>query len=102
KYMRGLGNWWQVFYVSGAILGARLSASASDTIGTVEGIGQWYSFFGGLVMLYGSRLAGGCTSGHGLSGMGLLALISFVAVPSMFAGGISTAFLMKYGLGVTM
>ncbi|XP_013075484.1 uncharacterized protein LOC106061817 isoform X2 [Biomphalaria glabrata] len=102
KYMRGLGNWWQVFYVSGAILGARLSASASDTIGTVEGIGHWYSFFGGLVMLYGSRLAGGCTSGHGLSGMGLLALISFVAVPSMFAGGISTAFLMKYGLGVTM
>ncbi|KAH9489517.1 hypothetical protein Btru_037378 [Bulinus truncatus] len=96
KYMTGIGNWWQVFYVTGAILGARISATASHTLGTVEGVGPWYSFLGGLLMLYGSRLAGGCTSGHGLSGMGLLALISFVAVPSMFAGGITTAFLIKY------
>lgn len=35
-------------------------------------------------------------SGHGISGMGLFAWLSFLAVPSIFAGGISTAFLMKY------
>jgi len=34
-------------------------------------------------------------SGHGLSGMGLLAWLSFIAVPAMFAGGIVTAFSMK-------
>lgn len=40
----------------------------------------------------GSRLASGCTSGHGLSGMALLAIQSIVAVPAMFAGGIITSF----------
>uniref|UniRef100_K1PUK1 Uncharacterized protein n=1 Tax=Magallana gigas TaxID=29159 RepID=K1PUK1_MAGGI len=34
-------------------------------------------------------------SGHGLSGMGLLTWLSFIAVPAMFAGGIVTAFSMQ-------
>ena len=38
------------------------------------------------------RMAGGCTSGHGLSGMALLSLQSILGVPAMFAGGIATAF----------
>lgn len=50
-----------MFYVFGAILGAKISATASGTIGTVEGVGPWYSLTGGFLMLYGSRLAGGCT-----------------------------------------
>ncbi len=37
-------------------------------------------------------MAGGCTSGHGLSGMALLSLQSLLGVPAMFAGGIATAF----------
>ena len=37
-------------------------------------------------------MAGGCTSGHGLSGMALLSLQSILGVPAMFAGGIVTAF----------
>ena len=36
-----------------------------------------------------------CYSGHGLSGMGLLAWLSFIAVPFMFMGGIATGFAMK-------
>ena len=38
-------------------------------------------------------MAGGCTSGHGLSGMALFSLQSFLGVPAMFAGGIVTAFI---------
>lgn len=34
-------------------------------------------------------------SGHGLSGMGLLSWLSFIAVPCMFGGGIVTAFAMQ-------
>ena len=41
-------------------------------------------------------------SGHGLSGIGLLALLSFVAVPAMFGAGITTAFVMKYALGINI
>ena len=38
-------------------------------------------------------MAGGCTSGHGLSGMALFSVQSFLGVPAMFAGGIATAFI---------
>jgi uncharacterized membrane protein YedE/YeeE len=53
------------------------------------------AFAGGFVMLLGARIADGCTSGHGISGMAQLALGSFIAVGAMFAGGIATALLMR-------
>jgi uncharacterized membrane protein YedE/YeeE len=44
-------------------------------------------FLGGMAMIFGARLAGGCTSGHGISGMSMLALSSIYTVLSMFAFG---------------
>lgn len=92
----GLGNWWQVLLVIGVTGGAVMSAGLSSSIGTVSGVSIPDALVGGVLMLWGSRFASGCTSGHGISGMGLFAWLSFLAVPSIFAGGISTAFLMKY------
>jgi hypothetical protein len=45
-------------------------------------------------MLFGARLADGCTSGHGLSGLAQLSVGSTIAVAAMFAGGIATAILL--------
>ncbi|KAJ3233340.1 hypothetical protein HDU81_002321 [Chytriomyces hyalinus] len=42
---------------------------------------------GGFLLVYGSRLAGGCTSGHGLSGIAQLSVASVVTVAAMFAAG---------------
>ncbi|KAJ3072516.1 hypothetical protein HDU98_003455 [Podochytrium sp. JEL0797] len=42
---------------------------------------------GGILLVYGSRVAGGCTSGHGLSGMAQLSTASFLTVAAMFGGG---------------
>jgi uncharacterized membrane protein YedE/YeeE len=44
-------------------------------------------FLGGVVMIFGSRMAGGCTSGHGISGMSFLALSSLWTVASIFTAG---------------
>jgi uncharacterized membrane protein YedE/YeeE len=52
------------------------------------------AFTGGLFMAFGARLAGGCTSGHGISGALQLNVASWVAVVCMFAGGIATAMLL--------
>ncbi|KAK5079535.1 hypothetical protein LTR70_009371 [Exophiala xenobiotica] len=46
---------------------------------------------GGFALIFGARMAGGCTSGHGISGMSLMSLSSFITVSCMFAGGILTA-----------
>jgi uncharacterized membrane protein YedE/YeeE len=52
------------------------------------------AFVAGFLMLLGARIADGCTSGHGLSGMAQLAVSSTIAVAAMFAGGIAAAFLL--------
>jgi len=49
------------------------------------------AFGGGFLLLYGARLAGGCTSGHGISGTLQLALSSWIFFPVMFVGGILMA-----------
>jgi uncharacterized membrane protein YedE/YeeE len=49
-----------------------------------------WMFVGGLFIGFGTRLAGGCTSGHGIFGMSNLELPSLVTTVSFMAGGIVT------------
>ena len=55
------------------------------------------AFIGGAVLLFGARLAGGCTSGHGISGGLQLAVSSWIFFVSMFAAGVGTAMLLYTG-----
>ncbi len=100
-------NWWQVALVAGIAIGAFVSVALSGArrraispiwaraLGTACPVRRSFvAFVGGFVMLFGARLADGCTSGHGLSGMAQLAVGSTVAVAAMFAGGIATAMLL--------
>jgi hypothetical protein len=100
-------NWWQVALVAGIALGALLSMKLSGArrqpispiwtraLGTPSPARRYALAFGaGVLMLVGARIADGCTSGHGLSGVAQLAVGSTVAVAAMFAGGIATALLL--------
>ena len=100
-------NWWQVALVVGVALGAFLSKTLSGAkrqpispiwaraLGTSNPAVRYAVAFGaGFLMLFGARLADGCTSGHGLSGMAQMAVSSTIAVTFMFVGGIATAFLL--------
>jgi len=100
-------NWWQVALVVGIAIGAfismRLSGARRQPISPIwqRALGSSsparrcvVAFVGGFIMLFGARIADGCTSGHGLSGMAQLAVGSTVAVAAMFAGGIATAMLL--------
>ena len=49
------------------------------------------AFIGGLLLLFVARLAGGCTSGHMISGISQLTMGSFIFGASIFASGILTA-----------
>ena len=75
-----------LYTVAATVLTGSCSGAAIDSVSTVHG------FIGGFLMIFGSRIGSGCTSGHGLSGMGLLMLKSIVAVPMMFLGGIIVGF----------
>lgn len=100
-------NLWQVALVFGIALGAfmsmKLSGAARAPISPIwaralgsssKGLRYAVAFAAGFLMLFGARIADGCTSGHGLSGMAQLSVGSTVAVAAMFAGGIATALLL--------
>ncbi|MFP7672762.1 YeeE/YedE thiosulfate transporter family protein [Marivita sp. S0852] len=52
------------------------------------------AFLGGFIVLYGARLAGGCTSGHMMSGMMQTSLSGYIFAAGAFAAAIPTAMLM--------
>jgi uncharacterized membrane protein YedE/YeeE len=52
------------------------------------------AFPGGMLMAFGARLAGGCTSGHGISGTLQLSVASWIAVICIFVGGVAVALLL--------
>jgi uncharacterized membrane protein YedE/YeeE len=97
---------WEWMLVLGVCIGAFLSAKLSGQFQ-----GQWVpakwavafgdtpfirwvvALIGGIVMGIGARWAGGCTSGHGISGTLQLAVSSWLAVICFFVGGVATAML---------
>ena len=55
---------------------------------------------GGFLVGFGTAYAGGCTSGHGISGVANLEIPSFIALAAFFAGGLlGTFFLVPLALG---
>jgi len=82
----------------GGFLAARLgrapSAPAAEAVHAFETTpGRRYltAFLGGVLILFGARLAGGCTSGHIISGITQLSVSGILFGAAVFGGGILTA-----------
>ena len=54
---------------------------------------------GGFLVGWGTRQGQGCTSGHGVCGLGQLSPRSLVAVLTFLATGMITVFVMRHGIG---
>jgi len=81
---------WRMVYGVGLILGAALWWLLVDGgQPQTTSVTPSHLFIGGLFVGYGARLANGCTSGHGICGLGSLQLPSLWAVLTFMA----TAFL---------
>ncbi|KAI4728569.1 hypothetical protein E4T49_03618 [Aureobasidium sp. EXF-10728] len=77
--------------VSASALLARFLLPAASAQASSHLISPSVAVVGGAVMAFGSRLAGGCTSGHGISGLATFSWASLISVGSMFATGVLTA-----------
>jgi hypothetical protein len=55
------------------------------------------AFLGGVLIIFGARLAGGCTSGHIISGITQLAVSGLIFGAAVFGAGILTAKLLPGG-----
>lgn len=91
-------------FLLGTFIGAFVSALANKTFRWELVPSVWTERFGGRVLprflaafvggtltMYGARLAGGCTSGHGISGSLQLALSSWIFLVIMFLSAAVTA-----------
>lgn len=103
-----LKHWWQLGFVFGIVIGAYLSSSFSNTkrsgfspiwpkITNINSLGKRsiMAFVGGFIMLIGARIADGCTSGNGISGIALLSVGSMIVITAMFVSGILVVRLYK-------
>lgn len=95
---------WQSMFVLGIAIGAFVAAVSSgsfrwqgvpdmwrNAFGPSVGYRARIAFFGGILAMFGARLADGCPSGHGLSGSLQLAASGFIALACFFIGGLITA-----------
>lgn len=93
-------------FVGAMVLGAALSAILRGGVAREErtmprlwranyGPSPWKryaaTFAAGFIVLYGARLAGGCTSGHMMSGMMQTAVSGYLFAAGAFLAGIPTA-----------
>jgi uncharacterized membrane protein YedE/YeeE len=86
-------------------------------VGVVGGAGVYYALFGnapvarasfpvwllvvaGFLVGYGTSLGNGCTSGHGVCGLGRLSLRSLVATLTFLLAAIITTFVVRHLMGV--
>ena len=100
---------WQGMLVLGIVIGSLISALLSGDFHWQWVPSRWASAFGnspvlrvivamvgGVFLGFGARWAGGCTSGHGISGTLQLAVSSWISAICFFIGGILMAqFLFK-------
>ena len=94
-------------FVLGTLFGAFVSAVVSGSFKLESVPSVWRerfgpsvikrmaaAFLGGVIIIFGARLADGCTSGHGISGSLQLAVSSWTFFIVMFATGAVTAFIL--------
>jgi uncharacterized membrane protein YedE/YeeE len=97
---------WRLPFLAGLLLGGVLSAVLGGGWAPTWDLGRFdrtialgpagkmaWMFVGGIFIGFGTRLAGGCTSGHGIFGMSNLEMPSLLATASFMLGGILTTHL---------
>ncbi len=100
---------WTIMVILGVMAGAFLSSILSGEFrarfispewrrrfGNAPGKKALFALGGGVLIGFGSRLAGGCTSGQALSGTLQLAVSGWIFFVAFFAGGVTVARLL-YG-----
>ncbi|MEY7849816.1 YeeE/YedE family protein [Natrarchaeobius sp. A-rgal3] len=86
---------WRVVFTVGIVAGAAVYALAfQDGIWTTD-VQWWRLFAGGVLIGIGTRVGKGCTSGHGVCGVGSVSNASFVGVATFLLIAIGTAQLVQ-------
>ena len=89
---------WRVLFVAGLVAAGFLWHALVAAAPVREGFGLGWAAAAGLLVGFGTRVGGGCTSGHGVCGLGRFSLRSLVAVAVFMATGMAATYLMRHVL----
>jgi len=90
---------WRLVYALGLILGALIWwLGFAGGVREATAVPVWQLLLGGFFVGYGARLSNGCTSGHGICGLGSLQWPSALAVLTFMATAFLTANLIAWWL----
>jgi uncharacterized protein len=89
---------WRAAFIAGLIAAGiawqlLVGASASR-----ENSSLWWAAIAGALVGFGTRIGGGCTSGHGVCGLGRFSARSLVAVTVFMATGMAATYVMRHVL----
>jgi len=91
---------WRVVFTLGIILGAAVYAAVYQGGAWTTDVQPWRLLLGGVFVGIGTRVGKGCTSGHGVCGVGSASKTSIIGVLTFLAVAIITAQLVA-ALGVS-
>ncbi len=91
---------WRILFIAGLLAGTFIyRAVAGEGYEVTFSMGWPAIVVGGLLTGIGTRIGGGCTSGHGVCGMGRLSPRSIVATVTFMAAGAVTVFIARHVVG---
>jgi uncharacterized membrane protein YedE/YeeE len=90
---------WRVTFLAGLIAAPLLYAVVVSVPVVSIVAGPLALVAGGLLVGFGTRLGGGCTSGHGVCGIARLSLRSITATGLFIAAGAATVFVTRHVVG---
>jgi len=94
------GKGWRAAFVAGLILAPLLARLVGFTLPTPRMPASWVVIAGaGLLVGFGTRLGGGCTSGHGVCGMARLSPRSIVATLIFMGTAMVVVAIARHGPG---
>jgi uncharacterized membrane protein YedE/YeeE len=93
-------DYWRASFVAGLLLAGVAWQAAGGPAPVRADFPLGWAAAAGLLVGFGTRLGGGCTSGHGVCGLGRLSLRSLVAVMTFMATGAIAAYVTRHLLGV--
>lgn len=84
-------NGWRLFFIIGLILSYAVYRLLTGEVTIIQPNPWPLMLIGAFVMGLGAAIGNGCTSGHGICGLGQLSLRSLVAVTVFITAGILAA-----------
>ncbi len=92
---------WPLLFIFGLVAGAAVfyALGGSAPIPRTS-FPSWLLALTGVLVGFGTGLARGCTSGHGVCGLGRLSLRSLVATLTFLSVGLLTTFIVRHIFGV--